>query len=75
MDPDGGTRVVYEKGGVPDPTATQTDSTGTAVIVNVPVSDQVTITATPVALGRPSSIVSVITRPGTDTYIQLPVNQ
>jgi hypothetical protein len=75
MDPDGGTRVVYFKGGFPSKTATQTDSSGTAVIVNVPVSDQVTITATPVALGRPSSIVSVITRPGTDTYIQLPVNQ
>jgi hypothetical protein len=65
-DPD--TKYLYFRGGSLTATVSQTDSTGVVLIGNVPVdAGTVTVTATPVALGRPSSVVQGFVRAGTIT--------
>jgi hypothetical protein len=74
-DPDGGIRIYYLQGGAISTTADSTDSTGYAVIVNVPAPAFITVKATPKALGQPSGVVQALTRPGTGTVVLLPANQ
>ena len=73
---DAETQVVYLIDGEPSVTAPSTDSSGNAVIVNVPVdAGPVDVTATPVVLGRPSSVVQGYALPHTLTFLSMPVNQ
>ena len=53
-----------------DFTATQTDGSGLGGFVNVP-PGAVTVTATPIALGKPSSKRTVLVRAGTFTGFYL----
>jgi hypothetical protein len=77
VDPDGGTRVFYTTNmDTFSPTATQTDTSGGAVIVNVP-PGPITLTATPAVLGpgHPSSKVAAFARAGWITSALMTVNQ
>lgn len=70
------TRIFHVSGGAISLTAASTDSTGGALIVNVPVStNTVQITATPNALGRVSSIETGFVRAGALTAIGAYVTQ
>jgi hypothetical protein len=66
--------VHYFAQGMPSPTADRTDQQGIALVVNVP-PGTVQVTATPVALGRPSSVVSGFVVAGAVTLMALPPNQ
>lgn len=75
-DPDAGARVIYQQGETLSVTATQTDSSGRAAIVNIPGDTLVNITASPLPLGgKPSSVVTVYAPKGTFLNVQAPVNQ
>jgi hypothetical protein len=77
VDSDGGTRVFYTtQSGNFSCTATQTDKSGGAVIVNVP-PGPITLTATPAVLGpgHPSSKVAAFARAGWITSALMTVNQ
>ena len=72
--PDPGTQVLYVTSTGGFSTDAGTSPAGLALIVNVPVGS-VTVTATPRALGRPSSVVSGFTWAGTVTALGAPANQ
>jgi hypothetical protein len=63
------TKLFYLMNASPEPVG-PTDGTGVAIFVNVPVG-RVTITATPVALGRPTSSASVYVRAGGITEVNM----
>jgi hypothetical protein len=71
---DAGWQLFYRENGAFSKTAKSTDGLGQALLANVP-AGSITITATPVALGRPSSIVTAYTRAGWGTEVALPPNQ
>ena len=68
------THVFYFAGSGIDTKADRTDRSGLAVIVNVPVG-QVRLTTTPVALSRPSSVVTGWAQPNALTGFLAPVTQ
>jgi hypothetical protein len=68
---DAETRLLYVANGYISATATATDALGAAVLVNVPPATNISLTATPQALGRPSSHASVLVRAGTISYVEL----
>jgi len=70
---DGGVKLVYLQG-LQIASTDATTATGVGVFVNAP-AGYVTITATPKALGRPSSVVQVFTRAGWVTETSTPPNQ
>jgi hypothetical protein len=72
---DSQTRVLYFAGSTISTTAQSTDPTGFAIIVNVPTGSLVQITATPAALGRASTVIPVVVRPGALTTLGAYVNQ
>ena len=74
-DRDAGTHVFYFSQSSLSPTADSTDSTGAALIVNVP-PGPITVTARPTALGgRASSVVQGFARPGAVTVFVPAANQ
>lgn len=62
------TRIFYQRNsggpGTLSPTATDTDASGVAVIVNVPAGTNIDLTASPTTLGVPSSRTTVFVRAG-----------
>ena len=53
-----------------NPSATATDATAVATFFNVP-PGTVTVTATPLALGKPSAHASILVRAGYETVMML----
>jgi hypothetical protein len=64
-------QLLYAQSGNLSKTATRTDTSGFALAFNLPVGP-VTVTATPVGLGVPSSQVTFYVRPKTLSYVWVP---
>ena len=60
---DGMTTQSYGSGSYLSPTATATDGSGVGFFLNAPAT-AITLTATPVAIGRVSARTSIFVRPG-----------
>lgn len=74
LDSDAGeTQLLYKTGPFYLP-GTATDGSGTAIFANAPVGT-LTVTATPAGHDTPSSVVHVVTRASTATFVTMPPNQ
>ncbi len=69
------TRTIYFSGMAPSASSLATDALGFALILNVPANQLLTVTLTPTATGRPSTKVTMFTRPGVLSYVQAFPNQ
>jgi hypothetical protein len=69
------TKVFYlSSNGLPIPGATSTDVSGFGGALNVP-AGEITIMATPMSLGRPSTVLQAYVAPNKITLVALPPNQ
>ncbi len=66
---DAETRLVYLAGGILQTSASATDISGVAFLLDVPTGNTITLKATPKTTGKVSSTVTVFTRPGVLTSV------